>query len=305
MKAILCPKPGPPEVLQLREIARPVPREDEVLVKIYAGSVTTGDVMLRKLKFPLTIIFRLFGMPRKEIPGHELAGEVEAVGPKVRRFQPGDQVFGTTTGLRVGANAQYVCLPEERGKGMLAHKPGDWSYEQTAVLPVGGMTALYLLQKAVVRPGQKALVYGASGSVGTYAVQLARHFGAQVTAVCSTRNVPLVESLGVVRVIDYTRENFAQNGERYDVIFDAVGKLSSAQAKGSLAENGLFVTVKSTTSPQTEHLLALKALAEAGAIRPVIDRCYPLEETAEAHRYVETGRKSGNVAITVEHQDRT
>lgn len=300
MKAIICTKPGPPDVLRLAEVERPAPRNDEVLVKIHAATVTVGDVMLRKARFPLTLVLRIFGIPGKQIPGHELAGQIEVVGADVKHFKAGDQVFGTTTGLGAGANAQYVCLPEEWAKGVLAVKPATMTYEQAAALPVGGMTALQLLQKADVQSGQKVLVYGASGSVGTYGVQLARHFGAKVTGVCSSRNVDLVKSLGADGVIDYTREEFSANGEAYDVIFDAVGKISP-DYKRALKEKGAFVSVKSPTSEKIENLVFLRELAEAGAIEPVIDRRYPLQETAEAHRYVESGRKSGNVVITVDH----
>lgn len=301
MKAIICAKSGTPDVLQLREVAKPAPADNEVLIKVHASSVTAGDVMLRKLKFPLTVVFRLMGIPRKEVPGHELAGEVEAVGSAVTRFKKGDQVFGTTTGLRAGANAQYVCVPEEWSKGVLAIKPANLSYAQAAVLPVGGMAALFLLQKASVEPGQKVLVYGASGSVGTYAVQLARHFGAEVTGVSSARNVELVQSLGASKVIDYTKEDFTRGGETYDVIFDAVGKISAAQSQAALAAGGTFVTVQSSTSEEIANLLLLQELAEAGEITPVIDRCYTLAETAVAHTYAETGRKRGNVAILIDH----
>jgi NADPH:quinone reductase-like Zn-dependent oxidoreductase len=299
MKAIVSRKSGAADALQLQDVVKPAPKENEVLVRVHAASVTAGDVMLRKLRFPLTLLFGLMGMPRKEIPGHELAGEVEGVGRDVRRFNVGDRVFGTTTGLRVGANAAYVCLPEEGSKGVLATMPDNLSFAQAAVLPVGGMAALQLLNKAGIERGQKVLVYGASGSVGSYAVQLAAHFGATVSGVCSTRNVALVRSLGADTVLDYTKEAFDAHGSRYDVIFDAVGKLSAGKAKESLAAGGTFVSVKASTRETVDDLLLLKSLAEAGQIRPVIDRCYPLAETAAAHRYVETGRKRGNVAITI------
>lgn len=300
MKAIISTKHGPPEVLQLKEVEKPEPKENEVLIKVHAATVTQGDVMLRKLH-PLTYIpMRLFGVRRKNTPGHEFAGEIESVGVEVRRFKAGDQVFGTTTGLSVGANAEYICLPEEWEKGVLAIKPDNISYEEAAALPVGGMTALYILRKGNIHNGQKVLVYGASGSVGTYAVQLAKHhFGAEVTGVCSTANIELVNSLGADQVIDYTKEDVTKNGQVYDVVFDAVGKLSSSQGQNLIKENGAFLTVQSTTSEESENLVALKGLVEAGKIKTVIDKRYPLEQVAEAHRYVETGRKRGNVVITV------
>jgi NADPH:quinone reductase-like Zn-dependent oxidoreductase len=300
MKAIISTKHGPPEVLQLKEVEKPEPKENEVLIKVHAATVTQGDVMLRKLH-PLTYIpMRLFGVRRKNTPGHEFAGEIESVGVEVRRFKAGDQVFGTTTGLSVGANAEYICLPEEWEKGVLAIKPDNISYEEAAALPVGGMTALYILRKGNIHNGQKVLVYGASGSVGTYAVQLAKHhFGAEVTGVCSTANIELVNSLGADQVIDYTKDDITKNGQIYDVVFDAVGKLSSSQGQNLIKENGAFLTVQSTTSEESENLVALKGLVEAGKIKTVIDKRYPLEQVAEAHRYVETGRKRGNVVITV------
>lgn len=300
MKAIICTKHGPPEVLQLQEVEKPTPRENEVLIKVHAATVTTGDVMLRKLHPLLVLPMRLFGVRRKRIPGHEFAGEVEASGRDVKRFKPGDQVFGTTTGLSVGANAEYVCLPEEWGSGVLAVKPSNVSFEEAAALPVGGMTALYLLGKGNIQSRQKVLVYGASGSVGTYAVQLARHhFGADVTGVCSTANIELVKSLGAGQVIDYTKEEVTQSSQPYDVVFDAVGKLPSSKAQSMLKENGVFLTVQSSTSEGMENIIVLKGLAESGKVRAVIDKRYPLEQTAEAHRYVEAGHKKGNVVIAV------
>ena len=300
MKAIVSTKHGPPEVLQLKEVEKPEPKENEVLIKVHAATVTQGDVMLRKLHPLMYIPMRLFGVRRKKIPGHEFAGKIESVGVDVRRFKAGDRVFGTTTGLSVGANAEYICLPEEWEKGVLAIKPDNISYEEAAVLPVGGMTALYILRKGNILNGQKVLVFGASGSVGTYTVQLAKHhFGAEVTGVCSKANIELVNSLGADQVIDYTKEDVTKNGQIYDAVFDAVGKLSSSQGQNLIKENGVFLTVQSTTSEESENLVTLKRLVEAGKIKTVIDKRYPLEQVAEAHRYVETGRKRGNVVITV------
>jgi NADPH:quinone reductase-like Zn-dependent oxidoreductase len=300
MKAIVCTKSGPPEVLQLKEVEKPIPKENEVLIRVHAATVTRGDIVLRKLHPLLYLPMRLFGVKRKKIPGHEFAGEVESAGIGVKHFKQGDQVFGTTTGLSVGANAEYVCLPEEWTSGVLAIKPTNMSYEEAAAVPVGGMTALYILRKGNIQSGQKILVYGASGSVGTYAVQLARHhFGAEVTGVCSTVNVELVKSLGADQVIDYTKEDVTKTGPIYDIVFDAVGKIAASQSKSVLKENGYYLSIRSTTSENTENLITLKELVEAGKIEAVIDRRYPLEQVAEAHRYVETGHKKGNVVITV------
>jgi NADPH:quinone reductase-like Zn-dependent oxidoreductase len=300
MKAIICTKSGPPEVLQLREVEKPVLGDNEVLIRVHAATVVPGDVMLRKLHPLLFLPMRLFGVRSKRIPGHELAGVVEGVGKNVKWFKNGDAVFGTTTGLSVGANAEYVCLPEEGSKGVLALKPTNATYEESAALPVGSMTALYILRKGAPRSGQKVLIYGASGSVGTYAVQIAKqHFGAEVTGVCSTGNIELVRSLGADHVIDYTKEDLTRNGVKYHVVFDAVGKLPASVRKNLLIEDGAYLSIRSSTHEELENLMVLKGLVEAGRIKPVIDKCYPLEQTAEAHRYVETGRKRGNVVIAV------
>jgi len=296
MKAIVCTGYGPPEVLQLQEVDKPAPKDDEVLVKIHATTVTAGDVILRSMGAFQRVVFGLFfGMGKNKILGHELSGEIEAVGKAVTRFEPGQPVFASA-GSHGGAYAEYICLPED---GMVAAKPANLSYEQAAAVPIGGNTALWILKKGDIRPGQKVLVYGASGSVGSYGVQLARHFGAEVTGVCSTANLEMVKSLGAARVIDYTQEDFAQSGETYDVIFDAVGKLPASRGKAALGEGGMVLSTRSSTRETQENLLYLKDLVEAGEIQPFIDRRYPLEQIAEAHRYVETGHKRGNVVITV------
>ena len=304
MRAVLYTKYGPPEVLQLKEVDKPAARDDEVLVKIYATTVTIGDTIMRSLNLPIHGWQKFMGRlilgwckPRRHILGMELAGEIEAIGRKVVRFKPGDPVFASTFAVNFGGYAEYKCLPEN---GVIAIKPANLTFEQAAAVPGGGMTALQCLKKGKILSGQKVLIYGASGAVGTYAVQLAnRHFGAEVTGVCSTANLELVRSLGASQVIDYTREDFTQGGATYDVVFDAVGKLSRAQGKGAIKPAGIYINVHvdSDGGDHLVNLLLLKELIEAGKLKPVIDRVYPLEQIVEAHRYVEQGHKKGNVAI--------
>ncbi len=302
MKAIVYKKYGPPNVLKVTEIEKPKPKDGEMLVKIHAATVTSGDVRLRSSDFPplfwlpARLLFGLF-KPKKKILGHELAGTIEDIGKKVTKFKVGDAVFGTTTMLKTGSYAEYICLPQEWNNGVVALKPENLSFNEAASLPVGAMTALFLLEKANLNNGQKVLVYGASGSVGSYAVQIATQYGATVTGVCSGSNVEMVKSLGAEKVIDYKKEHFSEGSEKYDIVFDAVGKTSKTKAKKVLNAKGTFVSVKMLTKEKSEHLEKIKELAEKGKLKPFIDRTFTLNDIVKAHEYVDSGRKKGNVVI--------
>jgi NADPH:quinone reductase-like Zn-dependent oxidoreductase len=322
MKAIVATAYGAPDVLQLTQVEKPTPKDNEILVKVHATTVNAGDCRMRSFTVPpiFWLPARLaLGLrrPRNPIFGMELAGEVEAVGKDVKRFKPGDQVFASTFEEQFGAHAEYKCLPED---GAVVAKPSTMTYADAATLAIGAQTALFFLKAGNIQPGHNVLINGASGGIGTFAVQLAKYFGAEVTGVCSTRNVALVQSLGADKVIDYTQADFTNNGETYDIILDAVGKTTFSQCKDALKHNGYYLNtvlvgaamqgrwyamttgkhvIGGTAIPRTEALVFLKELSETGRLKPVIDRCYPLEHMAEAHRYVEAGHKKGSVVITV------
>ena len=339
MKAIVWTKYGPPDVLQLKEVEKPTPKDNEILVKIHATTVTSGDCEQRSLK--LSILYRLFmrlyiGLRKPKritILGMELSGEIESVGKDVTLFKEGDQVFAATGFVGMGACAEYICLSEKPEEGdstnssQVAIKPVNMTHEEAAPVPVGGLEALNFLRKGNIQNGQKVLINGAGGTIGTFAIQLAKYFGAEVIGVESTDKLDMLRSIGADQVIDYTQEDFNKSGENYDFILDVVSKSSFSESINSLKENGCYlianpglsqrirgrkISKKSNkkvffgaTYPKTEDLLFLKRLIEAGKIKSVIDRCYPLEQTAEAHKYVETGEKKGHVIITVVHDNKT
>ena len=328
MKAIVYTRYGSPDVLQLKEVEKPTPKDNEVLIRTYAATVIAGDCELRSFKFPLWFwlplrIYMGVIRPRKKILGQELAGDIESVGKDVKLFSKGDQVFAATD-VGFGAYAEYKCMREEK---TLALKPTNMTYEEAAAVPTGGLNALHYLRKGNIQSGEKVLINGASGNIGSFAVQLAKYFGAEATGVDSTGKLEMLRSIGADQVMDYTQEDFTKNGETYDVIFDAVGKSSFSRSVRSLKQNGRYILANPRLLPmvrglwtsirsgkkvifqfasyKAEDLIFLKELIEAGKIKSVIDRRYPLEQTAEAHGYVEKGQKTGNVVITLEHDNKT
>lgn len=337
MKAIVYTEYGSPDVLRLKEVAKPAPRDNEILVRVHATPINYGDLTARNFANLTSSEFNMptflwlpsrmaFGWnkPRTTILGSELAGEVEAVGKGVSKFKPGDQVFAYV-GMKMGANAEYLCMPEE---GTVAIKPDSLTYEEASTLPYGGIMALSILRRANIKSGQKVLINGASGGIGSLAVQLAKYFGAEVTGVCGAPRLEYVRSLGADHVIDYTSEDFTRNGETYDLIFDILGRSSFAHCKNSLKPNGVYLlasfkmkplfqmlwtsmtgsrkkVICAMASEKAEDLIFIRGLVEAGKIKSIVDRCYPLEQTADAHRYVESGHRQGNVVITLAHKAQT
>ena len=305
MRAVVYEKYGPPEVLQIKQVEKPIPKDNEVLIKIIATTLHRGDTRMRSLDVPGSLFEKLMARlflgitgPKSKILGMELSGEIESIGKKVTRFKKGDQVFASTfEGFRFGAHAEYVCLSED---GLIALKPVNMTHEEAAPVPSSGIAALiYLRDTGKVQTREKVLINGASGSLGTYGVQIAKHYGAEVTGVCSTSNVEMVKSLGADHVIDYTVEDFTKGEEKYDLIFDAVSMSSKGACQNVLTPDGSYIRTNGP-DPKPEDLLFLKEIIEAGKLRSVIDRHYPLDQIIEAHRYVEKGHKKGNVIITME-----
>lgn len=323
MKAVVMEKIGPPDVLQIKEVDKPNPKDNEVLVKVYASTVTQADRIMRSGDAPLTPLLKPIARKSMKkiiekaggILGNELAGVIDSVGKNVKKFKPGNEIFASTSVQNFGAYVEYRCIPED---GIIAIKPSNMSFGEAASVPMGGHTALFFLKKANIQNGQKVLIYGASGSVGTFAVQLAKYFGAEVTGVCSTSNLEMVKSLGADKVIDYTKEDFSKNRNYYDVIFDTVGKSSYSRFKKALKKKGILLEVGLkpshllrgkwasitviggvTAKNDVESMNFLKELIEAGKLKTVIDKTYPIEQIAEAHAYVDKGHKKGNVVIKI------
>lgn len=304
MKAAIYKKYGPPEVLKIMEVEKPHPKANEILVRIHAATVTSGDVRLRGSDFPplfwlpARLIFGLF-KPKKKILGHELSGVIEDKGRNVTKFDIGDSIFGTTTMLPYGSYAEYICLPQEWKHGVVDFKPVNLSFKEAAALPIGAMTAMYLLEKGNLNRGQNVLIYGASGSVGSYAVQLAKQQGSTVTAVCSSSNFEMLKSVGADSLIDYKKNDYSLYKNKFDIVFDAVGKTTKSKAKKVLSKGGKFVTVQMLTKEKSEHLQKIKELAEKGELTPLIDRSFRIDEIVKAHEYVDLGHKRGNVVVEI------